>query len=160
MLLAKKDEAQRTLSDEQNDFLLADTYEVEEFKDLNATLYMMVRIQQAGNDLDNGPIYDSDFISEFSKREDKYLDDIIDLKRKIKANKNMVVKMSHSIQAIHMLGPEPNSFYDLSLKNGLGYKILIGAWRRRHKTPLTPSRSSGDGVTTANKKNPLEDSTG
>ncbi|GJU76560.1 hypothetical protein Tco_1273630 [Tanacetum coccineum] len=45
-LLAKKDEAGITLSDEHNDFLLADASEVEEFEDLNATICMMSRIQQ------------------------------------------------------------------------------------------------------------------
>ncbi|GKA19803.1 hypothetical protein Tco_0699718 [Tanacetum coccineum] len=46
ILLAKKDEAGITLSDEHNDFLLADAFEVEEFEDLNATICMMARIQQ------------------------------------------------------------------------------------------------------------------
>ncbi|GKD47992.1 hypothetical protein Tco_1276968 [Tanacetum coccineum] len=58
----------------------------------------------------------------FNKCEDMYLDDIIDLEEKIEDNENMIVKMSHSLQAIHMLGTKPNSFYDSSLKNGLGYK--------------------------------------
>ncbi|GJV50815.1 hypothetical protein Tco_1446556 [Tanacetum coccineum] len=54
------------LFNEQNEFLLADAYEVEEFKDLNATVCMMARIQQTGDDSKNGPIYDSEFISEVS----------------------------------------------------------------------------------------------
>ncbi|GJX99061.1 hypothetical protein Tco_0356080 [Tanacetum coccineum] len=60
--------------------------------------------------------------TQFNKREDKYLDDILDLKENVKANENMVVKISHSIQSIHKLGPKPNYFYDQGLKNGLGYK--------------------------------------
>ncbi|GKD46548.1 integrase, catalytic region, zinc finger, CCHC-type containing protein [Tanacetum coccineum] len=66
MLLAKKDEVEIILNDEHNYFLLADAFEVEEFEDLNATVCMMAQIQQAGSDSDNGPIYDSDFISEVS----------------------------------------------------------------------------------------------
>ncbi|GJV18783.1 hypothetical protein Tco_1367803 [Tanacetum coccineum] len=49
---------------EQNDFILADAFEVEEFKDLNATLCMMVQIQQIGDDSNNGSIYDSGSINE------------------------------------------------------------------------------------------------
>ncbi|GJV40134.1 RNA-directed DNA polymerase, eukaryota, reverse transcriptase zinc-binding domain protein [Tanacetum coccineum] len=49
---------------EQNDFILADGSEVEEFEDLNATLCMMVQIQQIGDDFNNGSIYDSGFINE------------------------------------------------------------------------------------------------
>ncbi|GJW00089.1 retrovirus-related pol polyprotein from transposon TNT 1-94 [Tanacetum coccineum] len=33
-----------------------------------------------------------------------------------------VIIMSNSLQAIHMLGPKPNSLYDPILKTGLGYK--------------------------------------
>ncbi|GJZ35264.1 hypothetical protein Tco_0581081 [Tanacetum coccineum] len=64
VLLAKKYEAGIILDDKQNDFLLENASEVEEFKDLNATVCMMAWIQQAENDYDNGPIYDYEFISE------------------------------------------------------------------------------------------------
>ncbi|GKB90263.1 retrovirus-related pol polyprotein from transposon TNT 1-94 [Tanacetum coccineum] len=46
MLLAKKDGAGILLTNEHNDFLLANASEVEEFEDLKATLCMMARIQQ------------------------------------------------------------------------------------------------------------------
>ncbi|GJV25546.1 hypothetical protein Tco_1378241 [Tanacetum coccineum] len=154
-----KDVAGIILDDEQNDFLLADAFEVEEFEYLNATVCMMALIQQEGSDSDNRSIYDSNFIGEVNdgqveqdnndhdqrhveiesliknvqieaekqrmiskESEDTYLDDILDLEGKIKAKKNMVDKMSHSLQAIYMLGPKPKSFYDQSLKNGLCYK--------------------------------------
>ncbi|GKF82645.1 hypothetical protein Tco_0244301, partial [Tanacetum coccineum] len=42
MLLAKKDEAGIILTNEHNDFLLADASEVEEFEDLNATVCMII----------------------------------------------------------------------------------------------------------------------
>ncbi|GJW69270.1 hypothetical protein Tco_0123694 [Tanacetum coccineum] len=66
MLVAKKDETGILLTNEHNDFLLADASEVEEYKDLNAKTCMMARIQQIGEDFDNGPIYNSEFISEVS----------------------------------------------------------------------------------------------
>ncbi|GJR95086.1 hypothetical protein Tco_0267260 [Tanacetum coccineum] len=56
MLLVKKYEVGIILTNEQNDFLLADAYEVEEFEDLNATACMMARIQQIVDDSDNRPI--------------------------------------------------------------------------------------------------------
>ncbi|GKC24057.1 hypothetical protein Tco_1026207, partial [Tanacetum coccineum] len=58
------DKAGIILDDEQNDFLLANAFEVEEFEYLNATVCMMAQIQQEGSDYDNGSIYDSDFIGE------------------------------------------------------------------------------------------------
>ncbi|GKB54671.1 hypothetical protein Tco_0905424, partial [Tanacetum coccineum] len=64
MLLAKKDEAIIILTNEQNDFLLTDAFEIEELEDFSANICMMARIQQAGNDYDDGPIYDSTFINE------------------------------------------------------------------------------------------------
>ncbi|GJT27683.1 hypothetical protein Tco_0907958 [Tanacetum coccineum] len=66
LLIAKKDEAGIILNDEQNDFLIVDAYEVEEFDDLNVIVCMMAQIQQAGSDSKHGSIYDSDFISEVS----------------------------------------------------------------------------------------------
>ncbi|GJT98568.1 hypothetical protein Tco_1094086 [Tanacetum coccineum] len=64
MLLAKKDEAGVILSKEHNDFLLADVAQVEEIEELSANICMMVRIQQANTNYDEGPSYDSAFISE------------------------------------------------------------------------------------------------
>ncbi|GJT88721.1 hypothetical protein Tco_1070438 [Tanacetum coccineum] len=155
MLLAKKDEAGIMLNAEQNDFLFANAPEIEELKDLSATICMMARLQQADNDSENGPNYDSEFISEgfrkrkeelqiniskeikqslqlknecaslkhkFNKQKDSYLDDILNFEEKVKKNENVVVKMSNSIQAMFMLGPKPNFFYDPKLKHGLGYK--------------------------------------
>ncbi|GKB62644.1 retrovirus-related pol polyprotein from transposon TNT 1-94, partial [Tanacetum coccineum] len=53
---------------------------------------------------------------------ERYLDDIVTLKEKIKSHERVVFKMSHSLQTIHMLGTTPNSFYDPNMKDGLGYK--------------------------------------
>ncbi|GJW17871.1 retrovirus-related pol polyprotein from transposon TNT 1-94 [Tanacetum coccineum] len=62
MLLAKKDEARVILSNEHNDFLLADAVQMEEIEELSANICMMSRIQQAYTDFDEGPSYDSSFI--------------------------------------------------------------------------------------------------
>ncbi|GJS41309.1 integrase, catalytic region, zinc finger, CCHC-type containing protein [Tanacetum coccineum] len=62
------------------------------------------------------------FKKAFKIREDKYLDDIVTLKEKLKSHERVVFKMLHSLQTIHMLGTTPNLFYDPNIKDGLGYK--------------------------------------
>ncbi|GJW53590.1 retrovirus-related pol polyprotein from transposon TNT 1-94 [Tanacetum coccineum] len=64
MLLAKQDEAGIILTDEQNDFLFADASRMEEIKELSANICLMARIQPADHTSDDGPSYESAFISE------------------------------------------------------------------------------------------------
>ncbi|GJU45265.1 integrase, catalytic region, zinc finger, CCHC-type containing protein, partial [Tanacetum coccineum] len=63
MLLAKQDEAGIILTDEQNDFLFADASRMEEIEDLSANICLMARIQPANTTFDDGPSYDSAFVS-------------------------------------------------------------------------------------------------
>ncbi|GJU96423.1 hypothetical protein Tco_1321179 [Tanacetum coccineum] len=72
-LLAKKDEVGVILTKEQNDFLLADTVQMEELEELSANICMMERIQPATIDYDEVPNYDSAFISEFINDKDKII---------------------------------------------------------------------------------------
>ncbi|GJX54848.1 putative reverse transcriptase domain-containing protein, partial [Tanacetum coccineum] len=62
MLLAKQDEAEVILTDEQNDFLFTDASRMEEIEELSANVCLMARIQPADNTSDVGPSYDSAFI--------------------------------------------------------------------------------------------------
>ncbi|GKA58127.1 hypothetical protein Tco_0757315 [Tanacetum coccineum] len=62
------------------------------------------------------------FKKAFKVRGDKYHDDIVTLKEKLKFHERVIFKMSHSLQTIHMLGTKPNSFYNLNMKTGLGYQ--------------------------------------
>nr|GEU78047.1 Gag-Pol polyprotein [Tanacetum cinerariifolium] len=64
MLLAKQDEAGVILTDEQNDFLFADALRMEEIEDLSANIYLMDRIQPTNHSSDDGPSYDSAFVSD------------------------------------------------------------------------------------------------
>nr|GEX91931.1 hypothetical protein [Tanacetum cinerariifolium] len=64
MLLAKQDEARVTLTDEQNDFLVADATRMKEIKELSANICLMARIQLANINSDAGPSYDYGFLSE------------------------------------------------------------------------------------------------
>ncbi|GJT00250.1 hypothetical protein Tco_0821419 [Tanacetum coccineum] len=58
----------------------------------------------------------------FKERENKYLEDIVDLEEKLSSHDQIVYKMGQSIQTIYMLGKKPNKVYDHFLKAGLGYK--------------------------------------
>ncbi|GKD21459.1 gag-pol polyprotein [Tanacetum coccineum] len=64
MLLAKQDEAGVILTDEQNDFLFADASRMEEIKELSTNICLMARIQQADQNSDDEPSYESAFVSE------------------------------------------------------------------------------------------------
>ncbi|GJV13596.1 retrovirus-related pol polyprotein from transposon TNT 1-94 [Tanacetum coccineum] len=64
MLLAKQDEVDVILTDEHNDFLFADFSRMEEIEELSANICLMARIQPADHSSDDGPSYESAFISE------------------------------------------------------------------------------------------------
>ncbi|GKD61778.1 hypothetical protein Tco_1299287 [Tanacetum coccineum] len=73
MLLAKQDEAGLILTDEQNDFLFTDASRMEEVEELSANICLMARIQPANFDSDEGPIYDSAFLSEVQTPSTSYV---------------------------------------------------------------------------------------
>ncbi|GJY17589.1 hypothetical protein Tco_0389080 [Tanacetum coccineum] len=58
----------------------------------------------------------------FKERENRYLEDIVDLEEKLSSHDQIVSKMSQSIQTIHKLRMKPNKVHDTFLKAGLGYK--------------------------------------
>nr|GEU69513.1 hypothetical protein [Tanacetum cinerariifolium] len=60
--------------------------------------------------------------SDFKIYEDELLDKQIQLEKRIKEIDYILVKMSHSIQTIHMLSPKPDSFYNTEQKMALGYQ--------------------------------------
>ncbi|GJY16600.1 retrovirus-related pol polyprotein from transposon TNT 1-94 [Tanacetum coccineum] len=61
-------------------------------------------------------------IKTFKERENRYLEDIVDLEEKLSSHYRIVYKMGQSIQTIHMLGKKPNKVYDPFLKARLGYQ--------------------------------------
>ncbi|GJT34088.1 integrase, catalytic region, zinc finger, CCHC-type containing protein [Tanacetum coccineum] len=63
-IAVRKDEAGVTLTDEQNDFHVADATRMEEIKELSANICLMAKIQPTNIDSDAGPSYDSVFLSE------------------------------------------------------------------------------------------------
>ncbi|GKB72111.1 retrovirus-related pol polyprotein from transposon TNT 1-94 [Tanacetum coccineum] len=198
MLLAMKDEAGSILKDEENDFLLDNSYGEETMEELTVAVMLMARIQPADGNTETVPSYDAKAVSEvnasskarshvqesdsdsaftlikekpqlerelrddkntierilkekdkiqsdffkienekiiiqhetqlakkaFKERENRYLEDIVDLEEKLSSHDRIVYKMGQSIQTIHMLGKKPNKVYDPFLKAGLGYKNL------------------------------------
>nr|GEW40163.1 integrase, catalytic region, zinc finger, CCHC-type, peptidase aspartic, catalytic [Tanacetum cinerariifolium] len=60
--------------------------------------------------------------SDFKTCEDKLLDKQIQLEKKIKELNNILLKTGQSIQTIHMLSPNPDSFYHTEQKMALGYQ--------------------------------------
>ncbi|GJY16882.1 hypothetical protein Tco_0387304 [Tanacetum coccineum] len=61
---------------------------------------------------------------DFKERENKYLEDIVDLKEKLSSHDRTVYKIGQSIQTIHMLEKKPNKVYDPFLKAGMVYQNL------------------------------------
>ncbi|GKD15854.1 hypothetical protein Tco_1205012 [Tanacetum coccineum] len=68
------------------------------------------------------------------QKEDKYLDEIIDLQKKKKALDNVVYKMGQSTQTMHML-TKPQAFYNESHKTTLGYQNPFYLSQARRKVP-------------------------
>ncbi|GJR32503.1 hypothetical protein Tco_1108735 [Tanacetum coccineum] len=74
-------------------------------------------------------------LKEASKhKEDKYLDEIIDLQKDKKALDNVVYKMGQSTQTMHML-TKPQVFYDECHKMALGYQNPFYLTQARRKVP-------------------------
>ncbi|GJZ71120.1 hypothetical protein Tco_0634971 [Tanacetum coccineum] len=64
------------------------------------------------------------FKSESKEKEDKYMENEIDLEKKIKELDNIIFKVGQSAQTVHML-TKPQAFYDNIHKQALGYQNLF-----------------------------------
>ncbi|GJW52087.1 integrase, catalytic region, zinc finger, CCHC-type containing protein, partial [Tanacetum coccineum] len=97
----------------------------------------------------------------FKEREDRYLDDILDLEEKLSSHDRIIYKMGQSIQTIHMLRKKPNKVYDPFLKAGLGYKNhvrlkkAIAAQPKMYDCDL--SHNNKLGIHTTDSEETLED---
>ncbi|GJT81086.1 hypothetical protein Tco_1055428 [Tanacetum coccineum] len=67
-------------------------------------------------------------------KEDKYLDEIIELEKKKKASDNVVYKMGQLTQTMHML-TKPQVFYDESHKTTIGYQNPLYLTQSYRKVP-------------------------
>nr|GEV61913.1 RNA-directed DNA polymerase, eukaryota, reverse transcriptase zinc-binding domain protein [Tanacetum cinerariifolium] len=91
MLLAMKDEAGSNLTNEENDFMLDSSYGEDTLEELTVAIMLMARLQPADDNAKNVLSYDAKAVSEhetrlakkaFKERENRYLEDIIDLEEK------------------------------------------------------------------------------
>ncbi|GKB72149.1 hypothetical protein Tco_0933561 [Tanacetum coccineum] len=64
ILLAMKDEVGSNLKDEENDFMLDNSYRDETLEDLTVVVIMMARIQRADDNVVTEPRYDAEAVSE------------------------------------------------------------------------------------------------
>nr|GEY26469.1 hypothetical protein [Tanacetum cinerariifolium] len=125
MLLAMKDEARINPGNKEKDFMLDNSYG-EELEELTAAVMLTAQLQPVDNNAENVPSYDAKALAkkDFKEREDRYLNDILDLEEKLSSRHRIVYKMGQSIQMIHMLGKKPNKVYEPFLHAGLGYPNL------------------------------------
>ncbi|GJV87204.1 retrovirus-related pol polyprotein from transposon TNT 1-94 [Tanacetum coccineum] len=100
MLLAKQNETGIILTDEQNDFLFADASRMEEIEELSANISLMARIQPTDHSSDDGPSYESAFVSEVQSSS---------------------IDENNEPMNVLCWKPKPLSVYDQQLKHGLGY---------------------------------------
>ncbi|GJV53771.1 putative reverse transcriptase domain-containing protein [Tanacetum coccineum] len=78
-------------------------------------------IQTTDDDqVDSSIIFDDLFMDNNGERENRYLEDIVDLEEKLSSHDRIIYKMGQSLQTIHMLGKKPNKVYDPFPKAGLG----------------------------------------
>nr|GFA59102.1 hypothetical protein [Tanacetum cinerariifolium] len=127
ILLAIKDEARSNHNVEENDFMLSNSFGDKTLEELTPVVIMMACIQPSDDNAVTKPNYDAKDVNElakkaFKERENRYLEDIVDLEKNLSSHDRIVNKMGQSIQTIHMLGKTANKVYNPFLKAGLSYQ--------------------------------------
>nr|GEV52765.1 hypothetical protein [Tanacetum cinerariifolium] len=120
-MLAEAQEAGQMLDEEQLDFLNEDldTYD-SDCDDLSiAQAVLIANISNYGSDVISEKF--NVFQNESKEKENKYMENEIDLEKKIKEPDNIVYKVGQSVQTVHML-TKPQSFYDNVYKQAPGYQ--------------------------------------
>nr|GEX46440.1 hypothetical protein [Tanacetum cinerariifolium] len=105
-----------------------DTYDSDCYDILNTKAVLMANISNYGSEVIS-EIKEKEcllqtftvFKSESKEKEDKYIENEIDLEKKIKELNNILFKVGQSAQTIHML-TKPQAFYDNIHKQALGYQ--------------------------------------
>ncbi|GJV14666.1 hypothetical protein Tco_1359989 [Tanacetum coccineum] len=87
MLLARKDEAESNLNNEENDFLLENLYGEETMEELTATAVSEVNA--------SSKVHEQLPKKAFKKRENQYLGDIVDLEEKPSSHERIVYKIGY-----------------------------------------------------------------
>ncbi|GJW93646.1 hypothetical protein Tco_0173318 [Tanacetum coccineum] len=74
------------------------------------------------------------FKNESNEKENKYMENDIDLEKKIKELDNIICKVGQSVQTVHML-TKPQAFYDNIHKQALGYQNSFYLKKAQHIKP-------------------------
>ncbi|GKD73707.1 hypothetical protein Tco_1331989 [Tanacetum coccineum] len=77
----------------------------------------------------------------FSEKQDKYIEEIVDLEKKKKALDNIIYKMDQTVQTMHML-TKPQVFYDNTHKIALGYQNPLYLCKSQRIQPVLYSGSA------------------
>ncbi|GJU09268.1 retrovirus-related pol polyprotein from transposon TNT 1-94 [Tanacetum coccineum] len=79
--------------------------------------------------------------NESSEKQDKYIEEIVDLEKKKKAFDNIVYKTGQTVQTMHML-TKPQVFYDNTYKTALGYQNSLYLLKSQRLQPVLYSGSA------------------
>ncbi|GJW65870.1 hypothetical protein Tco_0117754 [Tanacetum coccineum] len=128
-MLAKALDAGQILDEEQLAFLAdlgtedIDTYDSECDDISNAKAVLMANISNYGSDVISEVPHSETYLNDMEnqEKEDKYMENEIDLEKKIKELDNILFKVGQSAQTVHML-TKPQAFYDNIHKQALGYQ--------------------------------------
>ncbi|GJR34911.1 retrovirus-related pol polyprotein from transposon TNT 1-94 [Tanacetum coccineum] len=96
MLLAMKDEAENILINEENNFMLDNSYGEESLEELTAAIMLMARLQPAYDNTKNVPSYDAKAVSEVNASSMVY-EQVIHVKRKTIIQTKDVDQIDYSI---------------------------------------------------------------
>nr|GEU38780.1 retrovirus-related Pol polyprotein from transposon TNT 1-94 [Tanacetum cinerariifolium] len=94
MLLAMKDEAGSNLKDEENDFMLNNSYGDETLEELTAAVIMMARIQLANDNAKSEPSYNAKAISESTNLKELQQEEVQEMLNTFKSMEQKVAKKS------------------------------------------------------------------
>ncbi|GKE70602.1 hypothetical protein Tco_1528674 [Tanacetum coccineum] len=78
---------------------------------------------------------------DFSEKQEKYIEEIVDLEKKRKALDNIVYKTGQTIQTMHML-TKPRVFYNNTHKTARGYQNPLYLYKAQQIQPVLYSSSA------------------
>nr|GEU67756.1 integrase, catalytic region, zinc finger, CCHC-type, peptidase aspartic, catalytic [Tanacetum cinerariifolium] len=134
---------EKVILDEAQETKDLDTYDFECDDISNAKAVLMANIYNYGSDviseIPHSETYLNDMENQIFKntskeKEDKYMENEIDLEKKIKELDNILFKVGQSTQTVHVL-TKPQAFYDNIHKQALGYQNLFHLKKAQRNKP-------------------------
>ncbi|GKB48251.1 hypothetical protein Tco_0899004, partial [Tanacetum coccineum] len=102
-IAVKKDEVGVIHTDEHNDFLFADASRMEEIEELSANICLMAIIQPTNFDSNEGPSYDSAFLSEVQIPSTSYVNQLFAKDKQEQKYSNDSVEYDNNVQESYEL---------------------------------------------------------